>query len=330
MRAPAFWWHPPGIASAALAPLGALYGAVAGARLARAGEVAPIPAICIGNFVAGGAGKTPAAIAVANRLRDLGRAPVFLSRGYGGRLRGPVRVDPLAHGWTDVGDEALLLAAVAPAIVSRDRRAGAALAPALGDVLVLDDGFQNPSLRKDLSIVVIDGEVGIGNGRVMPAGPLRAPLHAQAKQADAILAVGDGRGEALARALGLPLLRGTLQPDLPPDLAGQRVMAFCGIGRPQKFFDTVAALGAVIVEARAFADHHWYTDPQARALLARAAELDAVAVTTAKDAVRLKGSHSLRTLAFTARVVRVKLVFEDEGLLDGLLSQALDRRLGGP
>src|SRR5581483_10015283 len=218
MRDPAFWWQSPGASVRSLAPFGWIYGAFAGWRMGWRGRVAGIPVLCIGNLTVGGAGKTPTAIAVAQMLIAAGKHPMFLSRGYGGRLAGPVRVDPAVHHATDVGDEPLLLARIAPTIVARDRVAGARLARESGaDAIVMDDGFQNPSLAKDLSVVVVDGERGIGNGKVVPAGPLRAPLAAQLAHAQAVLVIGAPEGAqtvvAAARAKALPVFHGRLEPD---------------------------------------------------------------------------------------------------------------------
>lgn len=304
MRAPGFWWHAaPTPAARLLAPVAAVYGTLAARRMARAGAAAPCPVVCIGNFTLGGAGKTPTALAVAALLRDLGRRPAFLSRGYGGRLPGPLRVDPARHGAGDVGDEPLLLARAAPAIVARDRVAGALACRAAGaDVVVMDDGLQNPSLAKDLALAVVDGPVGLGNGRVFPVGPLRAPAEAQWRRIHAVLAIGDGapgdRVLAEATRRGLPALRGRLVPDpeAAAPLRGRPVLAFAGIGRPQKFFATLRDLGADLRETRAFPDHHAFTAAEVEALTAEAARRDLLLVTTEKDRVRLPASMPVATL----------------------------------
>jgi len=263
MRPPAFWAagpdHP---AARCLAPLGAAYGALVARRMDRPGARAGCPILCLGNFTLGGAGKTPAALALAAVLADLGRTPAFLSRGYGGRTAGPVQVDLARHDADAVGDEPLLLARRAPTVVSRDRPAGAALCRALGaDTIVMDDGLQNPSLVKDLSLAVIDGPAGLGNGLPVPAGPLRAPLDRQWRHVAGLILVGDGApGEAVARAAearGLPVHRARLVRETD-DLAGRRCLAFAGIGRPDKFFATLAEAGAVIAATRPFPDHHRY------------------------------------------------------------------------
>ena len=193
MREPAFWHRPPSWTSSLLTPLGAIYGWVAGQRMQRKGIDAGIPVLCVGNYHVGGAGKTPLVLALTKLLRDLGETPVVLSRGYGGRLRGPVRVDPERHVAADVGDEPLMLAQTVPVAVARDRVDGVALAKSQGaSVILMDDGFQNPAIAKDASLIVIDGDRGLGNARVFPAGPLRAPLPPQLDRTDALIVVGNG------------------------------------------------------------------------------------------------------------------------------------------
>jgi tetraacyldisaccharide 4'-kinase len=263
VKAPDFWWRPPGLAASLLGPAALAYGAVAAARMKRRGADPGIPVICIGNVTVGGSGKTPTALAVATLLRKMGRTPAFLLRGYGGRVPGPVRVDPNAHRYDEVGDEALLLARREPTIVVRDRPGGAALCRAVGaDVIVMDDGLQNPSLAKTFSVAVFDGARGFGNGLVLPAGPLRAPLRAQWPLIHCGLVIGDGApGREVARTIserGIPFLRAGLEPDpaTRDRLRGRRILAFAGIGRPSKFFDTLIECGAEIVASRAFPDHH--------------------------------------------------------------------------
>jgi tetraacyldisaccharide 4'-kinase len=323
MRPPRFWAagpdHP---AARCLAPLAAAYGALTARRMDRPGARAGCPVLCLGNFTLGGAGKTPAAIAVAALLTELGRKPAFLSRGYGGRLAGPVRVDPDGHAAADVGDEPLLLARHAPTIVARDRPAGAALCRSLGaDVIVMDDGLQNPTLAKDLAWAVVDGGAGIGNGRPFPAGPLRAPLARQWPHIAGLILVGDGAPGAwvaeIAERRGMPVHPAQLIPE-GAGFAGRRCLAFAGIGRPEKFFATLRGTGAVIAAERPFPDHHPYRDADLAALAAEAARLGADLVTTEKDAVRLPA-------AFAARVdvLRVRLVPGDPEALRGQVRQAL-------
>src|SRR4051794_20082940 len=241
--------------------------------MARPGVRAAVPVICVGNVTVGGAGKTPTALALAAMLVEMGRRPFVLIRGYGGRLPRPVRIEPERHGPTDVGDEALLLARAAPTIVSRDRPAGAALAVAQGaDVILMDDGLQNPSLAKDLTLAVFDGAVGVGNGLCLPAGPLRAPLAAQWPRIDAALVIGNGApGDAVAAQAGLsvPVFRAALLPDprVAAALTGKPVLAFAGIGRPAKFFETLRCCGAMLTETRSFPDHHPFTAAEIGTLL---------------------------------------------------------------
>ncbi len=325
MRPPDFWNAGPDHPWArALAPFGAAYGALTARRMDRAGASAGCPVLCLGNFTLGGAGKTPAALAVAALLEELGRDPVFLSRGYGGRTAGPVRVDPDRHAAAEVGDEPLLLARRAPTVVSRHRPAGAALCRQLGaDAIVMDDGLQNPSLAKDLSLAVIDAAVGLGNGLPFPAGPLRAPLARQWPHVGGLIVIGDGTpGDGIARVAerrGLPILRARLVRE-SEDLAGLRCFAFAGIGRPEKFFGTLAEAGAVIAGRRAFPDHHPYRDADLAALAGEALRLGADLVTTEKDAMRLPPSFAARV-----RVLRVRLAFDDPEALRRLLRRALER-----
>lgn len=348
--APAFWWRPPGLQACLLSPFGALVGAAAARRMARPPSFrAAVPVICVGNFVAGGAGKTPTAIAIARRAASRGLSPFVLTRGYGGRLAGPELVDPAMHDARAVGDEALLLARAAPTVVARDRAAGAAFAADRGAGLILmDDGFQNPTLAKDASVVVVDGGVGIGNGLCLPAGPLRAPLGAQLEKTDLVLVIGGakvvtagpaGALVASAAARGIPAASGQLVPSNAHGLAGRRVIGFAGIGRPGKFFETLEQAGADLVGRHAFPDHHPFTEADAAGLLAAAEAAGAVLATTAKDHVRLlphggPGMSALGRLATSAVVVAVDLILDRHDstpgarpdALDVLIDQALDVR----
>jgi len=291
----------------------------------RTGEQAGVPVVCIGNFTAGGAGKTPTALAVARLLIESGERPIFLTRGYGGCLAGPVRVDPTRHGAHDVGDEPLLLARTAPTIVARERPAGARLAVESGaSVIVMDDGLQNSSVAKDVSIAVVDGQTGVGNGLCLPAGPLRAPLYAQWPHINIVVLIGAG-GEAVAREAaerGKRVVRARLEPD--PDVAarlrGRRVLAFAGIGRPEKFFSTMEACGASIALRRAFPDHHPFAASELAALAA-AAEADGLdLVTTEKDFVRIETAPAaLRAYAARITPVPVRLAAEDDALRRALI-----------
>jgi tetraacyldisaccharide 4'-kinase len=333
VKAPGFWSDPRAPAGRLLAPLGAAVGALTLARMARPGIRASVPVICIGNPTVGGAGKTPAAQWIAGLAAARGLAPAILARGYGGRLAGPVMVDPAIHGPADVGDEPLLHASRFQTVVARDRLAGAAFAVARGaGLIVMDDGFQNPALVKDLSILVVDGAAGLGNGRVLPAGPLRAPFRPQLARADALLVVGEGEaGErlaTLAAEAGRPVLRGRLvvEPDTAAWLAGRDVLAFCGIGRPAKFVETLGAAGARNAVLRPFADHHAYGEADAARLLAEAARTGLPLVTTEKDAVKLKGSPALDELAAATRVVPVGLKVEEEATVAALLDRVTAAR----
>jgi tetraacyldisaccharide 4'-kinase len=331
MREPSFWWREAGIAARTLAPAAAIYGAVAQARLERRGERAGVPVVCIGNLTIGGAGKTPAALAVARMLAAAGERPVFLSRGYGGRAAGPLRVEPARHRADDVGDEPLLLARTAPAIVARDRVAGARLAVAIGaSVIVMDDGFQNPSLVKDFSVLVLDGRRAVGNGRVIPAGPLRAPLKAQIARADALVVVGTPSSAtagvvAQARGRDLALFQARLQPDagVVAALGGGRVLAFAGIGDPAKLYATLADAGVAVAATRSFPDHHRYTRAEAQALCDDADRAGLALVTTEKDLVRLTGDDEVAQLAAHARALPVVLAVEHEERFKALLLERI-------
>lgn len=285
-RAPDFWRRPDATAARILDPIGRLYGSVGRLARPKSRRRAPVPVVCIGNAVVGGAGKTPVAMAVAALLAGAGLRPHFLSRGYGGRLKGPVRVDPERHDARHVGDEPLLLARHGPTWVSRNRHAGAAAAAAEGaGSIVMDDGFRNRSLAPDLSLLVADGAVGYGNGRVFPAGPLREPPECAHACADGLIVVGP---ERVPLPNGLPRIGADLVPAPGSEhLAGKRLLAFAGIGRPAKFLGTLQDLGAEVADFTAFPDHHRYRPDEVRALVARAAELNAQCITTEKDFVRL-------------------------------------------
>jgi tetraacyldisaccharide 4'-kinase len=312
MRAPDFWKHK-GIVAHLLAPLGALYNASVAIKAATASPYrAPMPVICVGNLTAGGSGKTPVAIAIGEQFKARGLEPMFLTRGYGGRATVPLLVKP-HHTARIVGDEALLLARGAPTIVARDRAVGAARAvEEKADLLVMDDGHQNFALAKDLSLVVVDGGGGFLNGMVLPAGPLREKVGQGLKRADAVIIMGNGAPD-LAGYAG-PVLRAHLAP-LPNELAGRRVFAFAGIGRPQKFYDTLKAVGAIVTGTQDFGDHHFY-DAQDLQGLRDQAKGDLL-VTTEKDLVRIPPE---RRAGITALAVEAR--FADPAALDALLRKA--------
>lgn len=300
--------------------------------MAQPGFAPDIPVICIGNLVVGGAGKTPVALEVAELCRKLGRRPGFLSRGYGGSVEGPVIVSPALTA-ADVGDEALLLAAQAPVVVAADRVSGAKLMSAIGiDAIVMDDGFQNPSLGKDLSIVVVDAERGIGNGLVFPAGPLRALLPAQMRLAHALVVLGDGEGGAPVRAAaraGLPILRGRTEPIRRRALKQKPYLAFAGIAQPEKFFATLAAAGASIGSTVSFPDHHPFSETDCEMLLAEAARRQLSLITTAKDRARLRGRAGVAArLAAATETLAIRIRFDEPKRLTALLSDALEAHAG--
>ena len=323
MRAPGFWWHTsPSAVALALSPFAAIYGAITARRMKQDGMRCGVPVICIGNFVAGGAGKTPTAIAVARLLIGMGRSPAFLSRGYGAEENVARLVDVATDRARDVGDEPILLARVAPTVIAQDRVRGAQLCEETGaDVIIMDDGLQNPSLHKDLRIAVVDGGVGIGNGLCIPAGPLRASLQQQLPHVDAVLIIGEGAaGEALALTAqhqNKLVLRAKLAPEpgMAMGLRERDVLAFAGIGRPDKFFDTLREIGAQIVETESFPDHHAFTPREVAGLQSRAKRLGAALVTTEKDAVRLGAA------ANDLLVLPVTLQLQDETGLAHLLAK---------
>ena len=329
MREPAFWWRPAGLASALLAPIAAIYGAIAARRMAKPGARAGVPVLCVGNFTLGGAGKTPTAMMLARLLQDAGERPFCLSRGYGGSLAGPKQVDVHNDSAAQVGDEALLLALAAPTIVARDRVAGAQAAIAAGaSAVIMDDGLQNASLAKDFTIAVVDGRRGIGNRKVFPAGPLRAPLAAQLARCDALLAIGDGdkARAVMAAAPNLPAFHGRLVPEpAVAALKGRNVLAFAGIGDPDKFFATAEAAGIVVAQRRVFADHHRYSAEEAAELVMQAEHDGLALLTTEKDRARMAGEPALAALAAEAHTLPVTLVVDEIDALRALVMSRLRR-----
>jgi tetraacyldisaccharide 4'-kinase len=327
MREPGFWHRSSSWISSGLAPLAALYGLIAGWRLQREGFDAGVPVLCVGNYHVGGAGKTPAVLALSKLLRDLGETPVVLSRGYGGRLGGPIKVDPARHAAADVGDEPLMMARTVPVVVARDRVGGAALARSLAaTVILMDDGFQNPTLAKDASLIVIDGSRGLGNGRVFPAGPLRAALPPQLDRTDALIVVGNGTAAApvaaAVAARGAPVLTAHLRADEASvaALLGKRVLAFAGIGDPARFFRTLRAAGIGVARERVFPDHHPFSKAEVDGLIAEAGREGLTLATTEKDFARLgRGEGAPSGIVPFA----VTLEFEEAGELRRFVSERL-------
>ena len=328
MRAPGFWYRRPGLISALLAPLAVVWKFGHRRRMRKPGYRAAIPVICIGNLTVGGTGKTPVTIAIIQMLMAMGVAPVALSRGYGGQLRGPLQVDPATHTASDTGDEPLLLSAFAPTWISADRAAAAraleagtaALSP---DMIIMDDGHQNPDLVKDVSMIVIDAETGFGNGRVLPSGPLREPVAGGLERADLAIVIGRAAARAafLADAdLKVPFVEAELLPlETGIDWAGQKVVAFAGIGRPEKFFATLRDLGADIVATHGFGDHAEFGREILTRMAAEARAANAQLVTTEKDAVRLPDAFRREVITLPVRAHFID---------DAPLRQVLDRVLG--
>lgn len=316
MKAPAFW-DKLGLIPTLLSPFACLYAKAAAARWQHITPVnIDVPVICVGNITMGGAGKTPVALAIGERCKALGIGAFFLSRGYGGERIEPLLVNPALHDAQEVGDEPLLLARSLPTVVSKNRVDGARMAQAYGaQVIIMDDGFQNPSLAKDLSLLVIDGQYGLGNGQVFPAGCLREPAQAALARASAVIAINAQDALPFTVPDSLRVLHATTSPgEGLGAIQGKTVAAFCGIARPEKFFSMLAASGVTLGVTRAFADHHRYTAHDLSALIASGLPL----VTTAKDAVRLP--PEVRSLV---QVVELSLAFEDMVALDALITDTM-------
>jgi tetraacyldisaccharide 4'-kinase len=339
---PSWWYAQDGsgrLQQALLSPAGWLYGRMAERRFAkRAGYRSRLPIICVGNFTAGGTGKTPLTQALVAGMAQRGQRPVVLSRGYGGAMRGPVRVDGTVHRAAEVGDEPLLLAQTADVVIARDRRAGVQLIEAGSspiDAVIMDDGLQNPTVTKDLVIALIDGARGVGNGAVIPAGPLRAPMDFQFALADAIVVNGRstvaGREtvvlDELRRRFPGPVLEAQVTPvGETAWLLDQPLVAYSGIGNPARFFGLLTGAGADVVETRTFGDHHQFKEREAQELIALADARGAQLVTTEKDWVRLsREGGALEALQSRSRTVPIRLAFQeaDEARLFSLIDAAL-------
>jgi tetraacyldisaccharide 4'-kinase len=318
MRAPEFWSSKSAGAralGALLSPVGAVYGLSVKLRQARARPYrARARVLCVGNLTAGGSGKTPVAIALGRMLAAREKKVVFLTRGYGGRLKGPVAVDPVHHSAAEVGDEALLLAQAGPTIVARNRAAGARLADEMGaDIIIMDDGFQNFQLEKDLSLVVVDAAFDFGNGGLIPAGPLRERPKQGLARADAVMLMGEGSPEL---PFAGPVLRAELKPLALEGLRGRPVFAFAGIGRPERFFTTLDRVGARVLGNAGFPDHHSFTALEMSLLRTTAEKLGAELVTTEKDYVRFDLHERAGIIPLP-----VIAVFSDGAALDALLDR---------
>ncbi len=329
-EAPPFWWEKPDWRACALSPLSFVYGLVAGRRM-KSGrrEKIDAPILCVGNFTVGGSGKTPVAIALAKEARRMGRVPGFLSRGHGGSFSGVHIVDAEHDSARHVGDEPLLLARHAPVAVSPNRVAGAGrLMKERGcDFLIMDDGFQSARIHIDYALVVVDARYGVGNGRVIPAGPLRARIRDQLLFADAVLKMGGGTAaDAVVRSAaraGKPIFQAHTRPRGRKAFAGRRFLAFVGIGHPEKFFDTIAQAGGTAVLTRAFPDHHFYAGDELNELAATAQAAELRLVTTAKDAVRLRHDAPAGFLD-SLDVLEIDTVFDTGQTPERIIEQTLE------
>jgi tetraacyldisaccharide 4'-kinase len=337
-EAPPFWWEKPGWRALALSPLSTLYGLAAARRMASAKRVhADLPVLCIGNFTVGGTGKTPVAIAMANSARRMKLKPGFLSRGHGGSFSQAHIVDAHHDSARHVGDEPLLLAEHAPVAVTANRIAGAKLLQERGcDFLIMDDGFQSARIHIDYALLVVDARYGIGNGHIIPGGPLRAPLVDQLRFADAVLKMGEGfaadQTVRKASRAGKPIFEAAVRPRDGEHLAGRRFLAFAGIGHPEKFFTTVAKAGGIVAAKRSFPDHHFYSRDDLDELAAAARAEGLELVTTTKDAARLRHGATPEAFLQMLAVLEIETVFEVGQVPERIIGATLEawrrRRLG--
>ena len=327
MQAPKFWYRSRSWQAFMLSPLGMVYAWATARRQKNASPTrVDIPVICIGNLNVGGTGKTPTTIAIAQMLTSRGIAVHIVSRGYGGSIKAVTQVDPRVHTADETGDEPLLMAAFAPTWVANERVAGARAAQNAGaDVILLDDGFQDPSLIKDLSIIVVDATRGFGNGRCLPAGPLREPVHVGLKRANAVISIGEPEAQSQFRErsadqLGrIAHITASLKPiEMGMPWAEGRYLAFAGIGDPEKFFATLRGLGAPLVRTVALDDHQKLARPMIQRLMKEAQSMNAQLVTTEKDAARLPADLRSGILSLP-----VRLEFDDAHALETLLEPVL-------
>ena len=331
-EAPPFWWRNSSWQSWLLAPVSYIYGKAAARRMSALPNAnAAVPVLCVGNFVMGGAGKTPTVQMLSKYLRELGYKPGVLTRGYGGAITTPTVVRRDRHNSHDVGDEALLHASHAITVVAADKPKGAELLVKRGcELILMDDGFQNPTLKKDYNLVVVDAKRGLGNGFAFPAGPVRVPLREQLLHADAVLVIGEGeRSERVIRQCAKaakPVFRASIKPVASAKINGADLVAYAGIADPEKFFDTVEQAGGKIVERRPFGDHHPFTAEECTELLRTAQKSKARLVTTSKDAARLRGMGEAQDrLLEESEILNMILVPEDPAMLERISSTALQR-----
>lgn len=339
-EAPPFWWSKPGGMAYFLSPFSWIYGSIAGWRMGKKPQyISRVPVLCVGNFIAGGAGKTPTAIAIARAAKNKNLKPGFLSRGYGGAINSATLVNIDKHNSHDVGDEPLLLAARFPTVVSPDRTKGARLLEDQGiNFIIMDDGFQNPSLNKDYSLVVVDARRGIGNGFSMPGGPLRANLGSQLAHANAVLVIGKATGaDRVIRAAARrakPVYEAAIKPVKPRSWKGRNLLAFAGIADPVKFFNSLEQTGANIIDRRSFGDHHPLNVEEMEDILHLAKRKELEIVTTSKDAARLRGMGRLQNELYQQlNIFEIELVFENKrivtSIIDETIRQAKLLRLAG-
>lgn len=329
-EAPPFWWKPNAWQGWLLAPIGMIFGKVSAARMdASAEEAVDVPVICVGNFIAGGAGKTPTVQMLCKYLASRKFKPGILSRGYGGAVTSPTVVNLEHHNAHDVGDEALLHAEKHTTVVSANRPQGAKILIDKGcDIIVMDDGFQNASLAKDYCLVVIDSKRALGNGFTMPAGPLRVPFKRQLHHASSVLIIGEHEpGIRLVRKIarsGRQAFHAGISVIGRSKLRGSNVLAFAGIADPTKFYDTLESIGVKIVDRESFGDHHYFLDEECSDLLERAEKQKLKLITTSKDHARLKGMGEKRNqLAEAAQILNIQLVPENPSMLEQITNKAI-------